>query len=786
MNRQIKTLIYIIMAISLVACTFVGVRRIQVETNYKNVEIAMRYSDILRISIEGEVPLEEVLTYFKNQGVTTILAKEMTVVSPTDRDYNTFKGRGLVTLVEGYILKLYHPEVTQIRLDSRYIVTEDAEVAQMIDEAYQAKGIELAQYEADDTYFLEVGAYSSGLTTTGVGFDTENLNLAASLGFSIAPQVKYWDNTTDEVMPEATKYLISEIEALNHVNTIYFADSKVPAVTTGSFPKFLEDYQLGFIEFTSNKQEGFNTLAKKTSDFGFADSKVPAVTTGSFPKFLEDYQLGFIEFTSNKQEGFNTLAKKTSDFGSDYKVVRLHTLEDNKVSTFKVSDLMERYELALKERSIRTFLFKLPQSLELEDDVTYLDEAITTFKTIAEDLMERYELALKERSIRTFLFKLPQSLELEDDVTYLDEAITTFKTIAEKDGYIVTNQVDNYNFPTIPVYVAILVGLASIMVFILLLAEASFIKTGYVLGILGIIGYVGLLKLKPNLASQLMALFGSIMFPTYAVIKGLSERNRDIKGSILALLKICLISFGGVLTIIGCLSRTNFALTLDVFMGVKVAMAAPIMLVLTYLIYDKHGFNYSYYKGILDKKISYGALLDVFMGVKVAMAAPIMLVLTYLIYDKHGFNYSYYKGILDKKISYGALIALGALAIVLYVYVSRTGNTGTATDLERAFRQLLDNILGVRPRTKEFLIAYPVLLTLLYYGYKERYIVAVIIAVIGPVSLVNTYAHIHTPILISLIRSAYGIIFGILLGLVLIGVIKLMSKVIKRCQIQTK
>lgn len=645
MNRQIKTLIYIIMAISLVACTFVGVRRIQVETNYKNVEIAMRYSDILRISIEGEVPLEEVLTYFKNQGVTTILAKEMTVVSPADRDYNTFKGRGLVTLVEGYILKLYHPEVTQIRLDSRYIVTEDAEVAQMIDEAYQAKGIELTLYEADDTYFLEVGAYSSGLTTTGVGFDTENLNLAASLGFSIAPQVKYWDNTTDEVMPEATKYLISEIEALNHVNTIYFADSKVPAVTTGSFPKFLEDYQLGFIEFTSNKQEGFNTLAKKTSDFG-----------------------------------------------SDYKVVRLHTLEDNKVSTFKVSDLMERYELALKERSIRTFLFKLPQSLELEDDVTYLDEAITTFKTIAEE-----------------------------------------------DGYIVTNQVDNYNFPTIPVYVAILVGLASIMVFILLLAEAGFIKTGYVLGILGIIGYVGLLKLKPNLASQLMALFGSIMFPTYAVIKGLSEKPRDIKGSILALLKICLISFGGVLTIIGCLSRTNFALTLDVFMGVKVAMAAPIMLVLTYLIYDKHGFNYSYYKGILDKKISYGAL-----------------------------------------------IALGALAIVLYVYVSRTGNTGTATDLERAFRQLLDNILGVRPRTKEFLIAYPVLLTLLYYGYKERYIVAVIIAVIGPVSLVNTYAHIHTPILISLIRSAYGIIFGILLGLVLIGVIKLMSKVIKRCQIQTK
>lgn len=645
MKKQIKTLIYIIMTISLIACTFVGVRRVQTETNYKNVEIAMRYSDILRIAIEGEVPLEEVLTYLKQQGVTTILAREMTVASAAERDYNTFKGLGSVTLVEGYILRFYYPEATQIKPDSRYIVTEDAKVAQMIYEAYKAKGMELAEYEVADTYFLEIGEYGNGLTTIGVGFDTENLNLAASLGFAIAPQVKNWDNTADEVTTEATKYLISEIEALNNVETIYFADAKVPAATTERFAEFLEDYQLGFIEFTSNKQEGFSALAKKTSDFG-----------------------------------------------KDYKVVRLHTLEDKKISSFKVSDLMERYELALKERNIRTFLFKLPQSLELKDDVEYLDEAITTFKAIA-----------------------------------------------EKDGYTVTNQVPDYNLPAIPVYVAILVGLAPIMIFILLLAEAGFIKTGYVLGILGAIGYIGLLKLKPTLACQLMALFGSIMFPTYAMIKGLSEKPRDIKDSILAFLKICIISFGGVLTIIGCLSRTNFALTIDVFMGVKIAMAVPIVLVFAYLIYDKHGLDYKYYKGILDKKISYGSL-----------------------------------------------IALGLLAIVLYVYVSRTGNTGTATDFERAFRQLLDNLLGVRPRTKEFLIAYPILLTLLYYGYKERYIVAVIIAVIGPISLVNTYAHIHTPIMISLIRSVYGIIFGIIIGLILIGVIKLISKGIKKWQIQTK
>ena len=270
------------------------------------------------------------------------------------------------------------------------------------------------------------------------------------------------------------------------------------------------------------------------------------------------------------------------------------------------------------------------------------------------------------------------------------------------------------------------------MIFILLLAEVGFVKTGYVLGVLGFLGYIGLLKLRPTLACQLMALFGSIMFPTYAMVKGIKEQPRDLKESILAFLKICVISFGGVLTIIGCISRTNFAVGVDLFLGVKFATVVPIILVLIYLLYKEHQLDYKYYKGLLDKKISYGAL-----------------------------------------------IAIGLLAVVLYVYVSRTGNTGTATGLERSFRQFLDNVLGVRPRTKEILIAYPVLLALLYYGYKERYIVAVIFAVIGPISLVNTYAHIHTPVVISLIRSAYGIIFGIIIGLVLIGVIKLISRVIK-------
>lgn len=641
MKKQIKTLIYVIMAISLVTCGFIGFQRIQTEQQYKDVEVAVKYSDMLRIAIEEDRTLKDVLTEYKNLGATTLLVREMTVASPVERDYSSFKGLGEITLVDGYILRFNYPSATQLKPDSRYIVSENKQVVDQILRNYEAKDIEMESYEIDGTYFIEIGEHSSAVTGVGVGFEIESLNMAADLGYNISLQVKYWDEPTEE----SIELLKEEITSIKNVETIYFADSKVPAVDKPSFQEFMQNYQLGFIEFTSTKQEGFATLAKKTSNLG-----------------------------------------------THYKVVRLHTIEDSKLEKMSVSDLMDRYELALEERNNRVFLFKAPNSGEIEKDKAYLDESITKFVTDATE-----------------------------------------------EGYTITNHVEDYNLPQIPAYLAILAGLASVMVFILFMEALGFVKTGYALGIFGILAYIGLLKIRTTLGCQLMALFGSIMFPSYALIKGMSYDPKDIKESILAFLKICLISFGGVLTIIGCLSRTNFALGLDLFLGVKIATVVPILLVLGYLIFNAHRFDFKYYKGLLDKKISYGSL-----------------------------------------------ILIGLLAIVLYVYVSRTGNTGTATGLERSFRQFLDNVLGVRPRTKEFLISYPILLALLYYGYKEKYIVIVILAVIGPVSLVNTYAHIHTPVLISLIRSGYGIIFGILIGLVLIGGIKLIGKVIKKCQAQLK
>ncbi len=639
MNKNIKIIMYSIIAISLCVCAFIGATRIAVEGDYRDVQIVVRYNDVLRIAKESEKPIEEVLADLKEEGATTLLVRENVVATSSKTDLYTLRGTERVRLLDGYIAKLYYEDIEWINPEKRYVITEDAYTAKSIYDSYTTKGYELEYIYEDNVFIMDVADYGQELATIGVGFDTEVLNLAASLGYTITPQVKSWKDVTSESL----EYMGNQIRAIDNVSTIYFADAELPDVEDEIM------IELG-----------------------------------------EDYQLGYIEFTTNKQKGFKTLAKKVSHSGTDYNVVRLHTIGDSQIKSFTPDQLNDRYELGLRERNLRAFLFKMPQTKEIEEDVTYLNDAINGF----EDILAQH-------------------------------------------GYNTSATVPAYNFTGISPILAILAGLAAIMMFVLLVMDLGYAKLGYGLGILGVIGYTGLLKLNVTLASQAMALFGSIIFPTYAVIKAIKKTPQTIQETIISFVKICLISFGGVLTIIGTLSRTSFALGIDIFAGVKVATVAPIALIILVVMYQNHKFDFKYYKSILDKQITYGQL-----------------------------------------------IILALLGLILFVYITRTGNTGTASTLEIQFRQFLDNLLGVRPRTKEFLIAYPILICLLRFGYKEVYLPLVAIAAIGPISLVNTYAHIHTPITISLLRSLYGMVFGIVIGIVLIWILNLVGRKMKTWQIK--
>jgi hypothetical protein len=85
----------------------------------------------------------------------------------------------------------------------------------------------------------------------------------------------------------------------------------------------------------------------------------------------------------------------------------------------------------------------------------------------------------------------------------------------------------------------------------------------------------------------------------------------------------------------------------------------------------------------------------------------------------------------------------------------------------------LEDAFGVRPRFKE-LLGYPVLLLgLLLHPRWGRPATAalVVLGAIGPISLVNSFLHLHTPLVITLLRSLYGLGLGLLFGLAVWGIL---------------
>jgi len=167
--------------------------------------------------------------------------------------------------------------------------------------------------------------------------------------------------------------------------------------------------------------------------------------------------------------------------------------------------------------------------------------------------------------------------------------------------------------------------------------------------------------------------------------------------------------------------------------------------------------------------------LKQFRGIKLLYILPYILMIILLIKDKHGLS-------LKKPIlSLGNLLMLAILGTIFYVLINRTGNFSVIPipKWEISFRIWLENTLPVRPRTKEFLIGFPALLVgegLKILGYEKYSNWFYLIALLGLVSMVNTFTHFHISSVISIIRSLEGIIIGMMIGAVVLGGLYLYEK----------
>lgn len=172
-----------------------------------------------------------------------------------------------------------------------------------------------------------------------------------------------------------------------------------------------------------------------------------------------------------------------------------------------------------------------------------------------------------------------------------------------------------------------------------------------------------------------------------------------------------------------------------------------------------------------------------FRGVKLVYVVPlvamVVLVLPWIIREP---LLPFMKRLWKHPITVGHVVLSLIIFALLAYYVLRSGNTGTASALELAARQKLEEWLYVRPRTKEFLLGFPAYLLALFVINKQKQLGAILLVVgtIGWLSMINTFTHLHIPLFISFVRTMYSLGLGLFIGIALIYAYKWVWKKVIR------
>lgn len=345
------------------------------------------------------------------------------------------------------------------------------------------------------------------------------------------------------------------------------------------------------------------------------------------------------------------------------------------------------------------------------------------------EALDRWDLAARERNMRALLVRF---FSIDNPGAYFDTNmayLNAINTDLQDKGFNVGGEVQEMPALDIPAAVRLVIGLGICAGFMLMLMEIGFRRIALAGFVLSLVGWLGMYVLNQTLAMQLMALASVIEFPILSCLLFLPpKKDLSLPKAIGQMLLLCLVSWIGAVLMVGMLSDKAFMLKLSSFVGVKIAHVIPIVVV------------------------------------------PFVL---YIVRDKKPLTLC--KNLLNKALDYKWAVVFAVVAMALFIYVSRTGNEGgQISGLEAAMRQFLNDTMGVRPRSKEFLIGYPATILYLMYAAKRPVLwVLTIPLVIGQVSLVNTYAHIHTPLLIALQRSLNGLILGIVVAVIAVLLVKL-------------
>jgi hypothetical protein len=367
----------------------------------------------------------------------------------------------------------------------------------------------------------------------------------------------------------------------------------------------------------------------------------------------------------------------------------------------------------------------------------------------SEEIENTIYRAVTERNLRSIYFRP----FLENDRIYLTDPaeytrmFTSLKSRLADHGLSLGDAgVMAFNHPPLSLRFLAGVGLVAASIWLLSVYVPLSTALGLGLAALAILGMAGVLFLAPNLSTSLLGLAASLIFPaisTHLLVDRLrklytSDKTLELPGVLIAASAALILTFAvslvGGLFIGGLLSSSSYLIEIDYFRGVKLSLAAPVAAAALFYIL-RFGFKRSasetkggsvYWKDILN--------------------------------------------VLEASIQVKHLAMLGAGAVVAYIYISRSGHETEVqpSDLEMIMRNTLEQIFLARPRTKEFLMAFPALMVAVAFAARKRRAIIfplLLVASLGFSSIVNTFSHLRTPLYLSTVRELYALGIGLIIGI---------------------
>ena len=377
-------------------------------------------------------------------------------------------------------------------------------------------------------------------------------------------------------------------------------------------------------------------------------------------------------------------------------------------------------------------------------------------KLLITTAVQRWATTDHERNIRINLLRIyekpaPGLSLLETNLKYVKDTAEKIKS----NGYTfgAADTFENY-FPSKFFRVLVIVGVmaAAVLYLSLISYRVNAAKNFQLIlfAVLAVIASVPILMDAGGKVRILAALMSANLFPALAVIWQLdklrflnfkSQSNTEfstvqiIFAGVFALLITSALSMVGAAYLSGALSDVKYFLEFEIFRGIKLTFVLPLILV----------------------AIAFLQRFNVVDEVQKNVSAIEQL--------KAIFN-------LNVKVKY----LLGGIFVLLafVVLIARSGHTSgmPVSGMEIKIRAMLEQLFYARPRSKEIFIGHPAFVmamaAFLQKFPKSICFILTIVATIGQSSMVETFAHMRTPIFMSFMRGVDGVLPGALIGAALV------------------